>query len=128
MLHIELPQALEDYFAHAETARTRSGRRFTITLPYMAGDRLDRLQWWWQMNSVQEQLGGDAGLQVAKEQAIARFRKHIEQWLVSTRQRLHGDQPFPQIGPVPEMVAPRPVDEDMDSNVLAWPTEKVVNG
>lgn len=128
MPHIELPQALEDYFAHAETARTRSGRRFTITLPYMAGERLDRLQWWWQMNSVQEQLGGDAGLRAAREQAIARFRKHIEQWLLSTRQRLYGNDPFPQLGPVEE-IAPAALVEEIDStNVLPWPTEKVVNG
>ncbi len=33
MAHIELPRALEDYFAFAETTPTRNGRRFVITLP-----------------------------------------------------------------------------------------------
>ena len=60
MTHMELPRALEDYFAHAETAPTRAGRRFTITLPYLDDQRLDRLQWWWQVSAAQELQGGQA--------------------------------------------------------------------
>ena len=42
MTYIELPRALEDYFAFAEIDPTRNGRRFTISLPYFDGNRLDR--------------------------------------------------------------------------------------
>jgi len=98
MPHVELPRALEDYFAHAETAQTRAGRRFTITLPYLDGTRLDRLQWWWQLPASQEELGGDEIVAKLRAEAIARFRRHIERWLENTRQRFHGTGPIPQIG------------------------------
>jgi hypothetical protein len=41
MTPIELPRALEDYFAFAETEPTGRGRRFSISLPYFnTGQRL----------------------------------------------------------------------------------------
>lgn len=105
---IELPRVLEDYFAHAETAPTRAGRRFTITLPYLDGERLDRLQWWWQVPSAREALGGDDLFAQLRAEAVARFRRHIERWLENTRQRLHGDGPIPSIAPSELPVAPLP--------------------
>ena len=108
MSHVELPRALEDYFAHAETAPTRVGRRFTITLPYLDGSRLDRLQWWWQVPSAREALGGDDIVAQLRTEAVARFRRHIERWLENTRQRLHGDGPIPSIAPSELPVAPLP--------------------
>lgn len=127
MPHIELPRVLEDYFAFAETAPTRNGRKFSITLPYLDGTRLDRLQWWWQVSTTQEQIVGSAGVETLRTQAVARFRAHIEQWLANTGQRLYGDEPIPRISPLPAPVpdAPEPA---ADSNIIAWPADKVVNG
>lgn len=105
MSHIELPRALEDYFAHAETAQTRTGRRFTITLPYREGTRLDRLQWWWQVSATQEKLGGDEIIAKLRAEAAARFRRHIERWLENTGQRLHGEGPIPEIARLPASAA-----------------------
>src|SRR5688572_20384729 len=67
---IELPRALEDYFAFAETEPTRNGRRFSITLPYMDGDRLDRLQWWYHVSPVQEQMYEGGGVAIFRARAI----------------------------------------------------------
>ena len=145
MTHIELPRALEDYFAFAETDPTRTGRRFSITLPYFHGTRLDRLQWWYHLSPEQEERLGDTILQSLRGQATARFRKHIERWLENTGQRLytHADEPIPRIGPLeqteqPEVAAsPPPVataesappeSEPAATNVLPWPAEKVANG
>lgn len=122
MSHMELPRALEDYFAHAETAQTRTGRRFTITLPYLDGERLDRLQWWWQVSAMQEQQGGEAIIAKLRAEAIARFRRHIERWLENTRRRLHGDGPIPSIATLPA-VAAEPV-----SLPLPLPEPQVANG
>lgn len=97
MAHIELPRALDDYFAFAETTPTRNGRRFVITLPYFDGARLDRLQWWYHISPEQERQMGEASLATFRAQAIERFRRHIERWLENTRQRLHGDDPIPKI-------------------------------
>jgi hypothetical protein len=55
MALIDLPRALEDYFAFAETEPTPRGRRFSISLPYFAGDRIHRLQWWYYVTPAQEQ-------------------------------------------------------------------------
>jgi len=98
MLHFDLPRVLEDYFAHAETAPTRVGRRFSITLPYLDGERLDRLQWWWQLPAAQEKLGGEEIVAKLRADAVARFSRHIERWLANTGQRFHGDGPIPRIG------------------------------
>jgi hypothetical protein len=101
MAHIELPRALEDYFAFAETTPTRNGRRFVLSLPYFcgsgAGAKLDRLQWWFHMSPSQELQFGEAAVATLRAQAIERFRRHIERWLENTRQRLHGEEPIPHL-------------------------------
>lgn len=139
---IELPRALEDYFAFAETTPTRNGRRFTISLPYFDGTRLDRLQWWYHVTPAQEQMSGDAGMAALRLQATERFCRHIERWLENTGQRLHGDDPIPRIGPC-EMQAQAaasaappaqpshqiaPVPEATASSLHVWPKDKVANG
>jgi hypothetical protein len=97
MTHIELPRALEAYFAHAEIEPTRAGRRFTITLPYFEGTRLDRLQWWYHLTRDKEQRYGDAAIETLRAEAVERFSKHIERWLQNTGRRLHGTDPIPRI-------------------------------
>ena len=97
MPHTELPRALEDYFAFAETEPTRNGRRFSITLPYMDGERLDRLQWWYHVSLAQEQMYEGTGLTFYRNLAIERFRRHIERWLDITAQRFHGNEPIPRL-------------------------------
>lgn len=94
---IELPRALEDYFACAETDPTHRGRRFSITLNFFNGERLDRLQWWYHVSAVQEQMYDGNGLAEFRVRAIERFRKHIERWLANTQQYLHGTEPIPRI-------------------------------
>ncbi len=94
---IELPRALEDYFAFAEIDPTRRGRRFSITLPYYNGERLDRLQWWYHITEAQEQMFDGTGIAVFRDRAVVRFRRHIERWLANTRQCLHGDEPIPRL-------------------------------
>ena len=143
MTHIELPRALEDYFAFAETDPTRTGRRFSITLPYFHGTRLDRLQWWYHLTQEQEERLGDAVLQSLREQATERFEKHIERWLENTGQRLyaHAEEPIPRIGPLAQAEEPEaaaspvattePAQAEAEApaiNVLPWPAEKVANG
>lgn len=132
MPHIELPRALEDYFAFAETDRTRDGRRFSITLPYLDGTKLDRLQWWWQVTAAQEQIVGSAGIEALRQQSIERFRAHIERWLANTGQRLYGDEPIPRISPLqaPPAAATAAASDarEADSNVIAWRGERVANG
>ena len=144
-MHIELPRALEDYFAFAETDPTRAGRRFSITLPYFHGARLDRLQWWYHLTKEQEERLGDTPISGLREQATARFRKHIERWLENTGQRLyaHEHEPIPRIGPIAQVEqaeiavsspvpasepAPPEATEPASTNVLPWPAEKVANG
>jgi hypothetical protein len=109
MTHIELPRALEDYFAYAEIDPTRAGRRFTISLPYFDGNRLDRVQWWYHLTRDQEQRQGDAVLETLRAQATERFRKHIERWLQNTGKRLHGADPIPRID---ALTAPEPAIEE----------------
>lgn len=119
---IELPRALEDYFAFAEIDPTRRGRRFAITLPYYNGDRLDRLQWWYHVTQAQEQMFDGAGIAVYRSRAIVRFRRHIERWLSNTRQQLHGDDPIPRVSPlaVPAVAAVTVAE--------IIPIDRVVNG
>lgn len=125
MLLIELPRALEEYFAYAETDPTRKGRRFSITLPFYAGTRLDRLQWWYHVSPAEESMFEGDGINVFRSRATARFRRHIERWLANTNQRLHGDDAIPRISksqkiePAPAAITPQP---------LAIPEAKVVNG
>ncbi len=107
MTLIELPRALEDYFAFAETEPTRRGRRFSISLPYFQGSRLDRLQWWYHVTPAQEQMFEGTGLIVFRKRAIERFHRHIERWLANTNQQLHGDDPIPRLTARPKP-APKP--------------------
>ena len=94
MTYIELPRAVEAYFAFAELPATERGRNFTITFTYFEGERLDRLQWWWQVSKVQER-SGEALLQGARQEAVQRFKQHIERWLINSRRCLKGGEPFP---------------------------------
>jgi hypothetical protein len=98
---IELPRALEQYFAFAETEATRRGRRFSITLPFKNGERVECLQWWYHVSPAQEQMYDGHGVAVFRERNIERFCRHIQRWLEITRQRLHGDGPIPCISPLP---------------------------
>ena len=100
MLHIELPRALEQYFAYAETEPTRRGRRFCITLTYYIDDRLDRIQWWYHVSLAEEHMFDGEAISVFRARATERFRRHIEQWLANTRQRLHGEDTIPRVSPV----------------------------
>jgi hypothetical protein len=96
MTHIELPRAVEAYFAFAELPATERGRHFTITFTYMDAGRLDRLQWWWQVSKAQERAG-DAMVQGLRNEAVLRFRQHIERWLVNSNRSLKGGDPFPHL-------------------------------
>jgi hypothetical protein len=96
MTHIELPRAVEVYFAFAELPATGRGRQFTITFTYMEGGRLDRLQWWWQVSKAQERAG-EALVQSLRLEAIQRFRQHIERWLANSSLCLRGGDPFPRL-------------------------------
>ena len=141
MAHIELPRALEDYFAFAETAPTRNGRRFVISMPYFSGSggapKLDRLQWWFHLSTEQERQMGEAAVATLRAQAAEKFCRHIERWLQNTRQHLHGEEPIPRIDPVAaaaEVASAAPptaaaeADAPAAENVVAWPAEKVANG
>jgi hypothetical protein len=100
MASIDLPRALQDYFAFAETTPTRNGRRFSITLPYVHADgRLDRLQWWYHLSPAKEMALGDSAVDTLRAEAIERFSTHIERWLHNTRQDLFGDGSIPYVGP-----------------------------
>lgn len=109
MSHVELPRALEAYFAHAELDAVADGRRFTITLPYFDGERLDRLQWWWSLSNAQLRVGGAEGIELARRTATQRFRQHIEYWLANNRLSLGGDEPIPRLRSL-EAVPPAPLD------------------
>jgi hypothetical protein len=141
MTYIELPRALEDYFAYAEIDPTRNGRRFSISLPYFDGDRLDRLQWWYHLNRDQEERLGDSGLATLRAQATERFHRHIERWLQNTGQRLYGADPIPRVALVtaPKNEAPlcepepapaaEVIAEAQEQQTLApWPAQHVANG
>jgi hypothetical protein len=141
MAHTELPRALEDYFAFAETTPTRNGRRFVITLPYFSGtgaaQKLDRLQWWYHLSPEAERQMGEAAIATLRAQATEKFRRHIERWLENTRQRIHGEEPIPRIDPLapaPEAAAPltcSPAGETTPTdaeNIVPWPAERVANG
>lgn len=139
MTSIELPRALEDYFAFAETEPTRRGRRFSISLPYFDGDRIERLQWWYHVTAAQEQMYEGTGLVVFRSKAMDRFRRHIEQWLSNTRQRLHGEEPIPRLSrrktdvSALEIAAANEASADSGAaralaEVIPLPVERVANG
>lgn len=102
--YIDLPRAIEAYFAFAELPASERGRHFTITFTYFESGRLDRLQWWWQVSRAQERAG-DAMVQGLRQEAILRFRQHIERWLVNSRRCLKGGDPFPLVEALPEVAA-----------------------
>ena len=112
MASIDLPRALQDYFAFAETTPTRNGRRFSITLPYVRPDgRLDRLQWWYHLSAAKEMALGDSAADALRSEAIERFTVHIERWLQNTRQDLYGDGSIPYVSAEGNrVVAAFPVD------------------
>src|SRR5215475_1859484 len=100
MASIDLPRPLQDYFAFAETAPTRNGRRFSITLSYMRADgRLDRLQWWYHLSPAKEMALGETAVENLRLEAIERFGTHIERWLSNTRQEMFGDGAIPSVAP-----------------------------
>lgn len=100
MASIDLPRAIQDYFAFAETTPTRNGRRFSITLPYCRPDgRLDRLQWWYHLSAAKEMALGDSASETLRVEATERFTTHIERWLVNTRQDLYGNGSIPYVSP-----------------------------
>jgi hypothetical protein len=109
MTLIELPRALEDYFAFAETEPTRRGRRFSISLPYFSGARIHRLQWWYHVTPAQEQMYDGTGLVIFRQKAVERFRRHIERWLANTGQQLHGHEPIPLVS-TRDTIAAMPVE------------------
>ena len=106
MTLVELPRAVEAYFAFAELPATERGRNFTITFTYLDGQRVDRLQWWWQVHRGQERSGGEAVLAQMRSEAIVRFRQHIERWLYNSRRCLRGGEPFPLLMALPQEVEP----------------------
>jgi hypothetical protein len=98
MASIDLPRPLHDYFAFAETAPTRNGRRFSITLSYVRADgRLDRMQWWYHLSPAKEMALGDQATETLRSEAIERFSTHIERWLQNTRQDMFGDGAIPYV-------------------------------
>ena len=126
MTFIELPRALEDYFAFAETEPTRRGRRFSISLPYFNGERLNRLQWWYHVTPAQEQMYEGKGLVVFRQKAVERFRRHIERWLANTSQRLHGEAPIPHVSMRAVIVPAAPdIDAKPLAEVIPLPVERV---
>lgn len=128
MTLIELPRALEDYFAFAETEPTRRGRRFSISLPYFNGERLDRLQWWYHVTPAQEQMYEGTGLAVFRVRNIERFRRHIEQWLANTQQRLHGEDAIPRVSRKAEVLRESAAESRPLADVIPLPVERVANG
>jgi hypothetical protein len=105
MTNIELPRALEAYFAFAELPANERGRHFTINFTYLDGGRVDRLQWWWHVSKAQERAGEEM-MQSLRTEAVLRFRQHLERWLVNSGRRLTGGEPFPQLETIPVPAAP----------------------
>jgi hypothetical protein len=127
MAQIELPRPLEHYFAFAELAANRQGRRFTLTFPYFDGERLDRLQWWWQLSAAQERIGGESGVAALRHDAADRFRQHIERWLEASGKRLFDGAPFPRLAVAKEAPVPAAAD-DNEGPEAAWFLNRVSNG
>ena len=127
MSRVDLPRPLASYFAGAELTPNRQGRRFTLTFPYFDGDRLDRLQWWWQVSPAQERIGGEAGLEALRQDAIERFAQHISRWLESAGRRLYDGAPFPRLAAGEEAV---PVAEAVgDAQIpVVWPVGTLPEG
>jgi hypothetical protein len=125
MTLIELPRALEDYFAFAETEPTRRGRRFSISLPYFSGERIHRLQWWYHVTPAQEQMYEGTGLNAFRQKAMERFRRHIERWLASTGQHLHADGPIPCVSAHIRTPASPEIETKPLADVISLPVDRV---
>jgi hypothetical protein len=101
-------------------------------LPYLDGERMDRLQWWYHVTPAQEQMYEGTGLAFQRNRAIERFCRHIERWLEITAQRFHGDEPIPRIGSRPTSAAVAVVSQSLpvalESVELEPAVEKVANG
>jgi hypothetical protein len=123
MSQIDLPRAVEEYFAFAELEPRRDSRRFAITMPYFDGTRLSRFEWWWQINTVKEKIIGAAGVVELRREATARFRHHIERWLANNERRLFGDGPIPCVGP-----AISEVQDAVRSDEPAWAADRAATG
>jgi hypothetical protein len=125
---IDLPRALEEYFAFAETEPTRRGRRFSITLPFHDGERLERLQWWYHISPAHERMFEGHGIEIYRARAIERFARHIERWLEITGQRLHGNDPIPRISLQRQVAMPAPVEAApvVPAEMVPWGEEKMV--
>lgn len=106
MKNVALPRPLADYFGFAELEKHGDTRRFSITLPYLCGAQLDRLQWWWRLTPTEEGLLGEGGLEARRQREIERFYRHVERWLANTRQRMCGDGPIPKIEALPATGTP----------------------
>lgn len=125
MQSIELPRALEEYFAFAETEPTRRGRRFSITLPFFDGGRLERLQWWYHISPAMEQLHEGHGIAYFRAQAVGRFRRHIERWLQINGKRLHGDDPIPRVSA--RLVTQPSAPDETTGEVAPWPIPRIAS-
>jgi hypothetical protein len=125
MTLIELPRALEDYFAFAETEPTRRGRRFSISLPYFCGERIHRLQWWYHVTLAQEQMYEGTGLVVFRQKAVERFRRHIERWLANTGQQLHGTEPIPRVSIRASIAQPTESEAKPLAEVIPLPVDRI---
>ena len=126
MASIDLPRPLQDYFAFAETAPTRNGRRFSITLPYCRSDgRLDRLQWWYHLSAAKEMALGDNAVELMRTEAVERFVTHIERWLHNTRQDLYGNGSIPYVSPEGNrLVAASQVDASVSDGLEPVPEDE----
>jgi hypothetical protein len=128
MTLIELPRAVEAYFAFAELPATDRGRHFTITFTYLEGTRVDRLQWWWQVNKGQEK--SEALVSGLRNDAIVKFRHHIERWLSNSGRCLRGGDPFPLLQRVPQepAITEAPQGQVLAESMPTRPALRVVSG
>ena len=137
MSSIQLPRPVEDYFAFAELPPTRQGRRFTITFPYFDGERVDRLQGWWRISGTEERIGGESALESRRDEAVQRFRTHIERWLANSDRSLSDGEPFPRLL-LPSSTEPVEGGGAQDAgadggappadDVIGWSSGRVANG
>ncbi len=130
---IELPRPLEHYFAFAELERHADSRRFSITLPYRDGERLEHIQWWWRVGDKEQELIGNAGVAERRTKEIARFCRHVERWLENNRQSLIGDEPIPVLrrntatAAAPHAAADTPSDE-VEPSSASWQPPQLAAG
>ncbi|HPF25982.1 MAG TPA: hypothetical protein P5528_12035 [Steroidobacteraceae bacterium] len=130
---IELPRPLQHYFAFAELERRGDSRRFSITLPYRDGERLEHIQWWWRVGDKEHELIGDAGVTERRTKEIARFCRHIERWLENNRQSLIGDEPIPVLRrntatPAAPLAAADTRSDEPESSSANWQPPKLAAG